>query len=191
MSKFTKTAIMNSFIKLLNNNSFDDITVKDIVDDCGINRNTFYYNFDDIYALVDEILQEEINKIVEKHKPYRSWNDGLLCAADFAVKNKKAIYHLYNSAKRPQLEKYFMRVLYDVVIEFVNKEAEETEISGEGADFIAGFYSYGLFGILERWIDTGMKGDFMSVINKTGILFDTGIKQAISAISKTEKTDTF
>ena len=60
MPKFTKTAIMNSFMKLLSTTSFDKITVKNIVDDCGINRNTFYYNFEDIYALVDEILQEEV-----------------------------------------------------------------------------------------------------------------------------------
>ena len=68
MSKFTKAAIMNSFMKLLSENPFDKITVKDIVDDCGINRNTFYYNFQDIYALVDEIMQNEINRIAEMHK---------------------------------------------------------------------------------------------------------------------------
>ena len=53
MPKFTKTAIMQSFVKLLDSTPFDRITVKDIVDDCGVNRNTFYYNFEDIYALVD------------------------------------------------------------------------------------------------------------------------------------------
>ncbi|UKI38588.1 MAG: hypothetical protein L6V93_11935 [Clostridiales bacterium] len=27
-----------------------------------MNRNTFYYNFEDIYALTEEILQEETEK---------------------------------------------------------------------------------------------------------------------------------
>ena len=31
----------------------DKITVKDIVEECGINRNTFYYYFADIYDLID------------------------------------------------------------------------------------------------------------------------------------------
>lgn len=48
MAKFTKAAIAQSFMKLLNKQTFDKITVKDIVDDCGINRNTFYYNYSDI-----------------------------------------------------------------------------------------------------------------------------------------------
>lgn len=45
MSKFTRDAIKNSFIKLLNERPLSQIKVKDIVEDCGINRNTFYILF--------------------------------------------------------------------------------------------------------------------------------------------------
>ena len=41
MPNFTKMAIKASFIKLLNERPLNQITVKDIVLDCGINRNTF------------------------------------------------------------------------------------------------------------------------------------------------------
>ena len=36
MTQLTKKAIVNSFIKLLNDKPWDKITVKDIVEDCGI-----------------------------------------------------------------------------------------------------------------------------------------------------------
>ena len=49
MSDFTKIAIMHSLIELLEEKEFTKITVKDIVTRCGINRNTFYYHFEDIY----------------------------------------------------------------------------------------------------------------------------------------------
>ena len=42
MLQLTKKAIVNSFIKLLNEKPLDKITVKSIAEDCGINRNTFY-----------------------------------------------------------------------------------------------------------------------------------------------------
>ena len=32
------------------------ITVRDIVDDCGINRNTFYYYFRDIYEVAEAVF---------------------------------------------------------------------------------------------------------------------------------------
>ena len=45
----TKNAIMSSLVKLLNEKPLDKITVKDIVLDCGINRNTLYYHYHDSY----------------------------------------------------------------------------------------------------------------------------------------------
>ena len=191
MSKFTKAAIMNSFMKLLSENPFDKITVKDIVDDCGINRNTFYYNFQDIYALVDEIMQNEINRIAEMHKqPYPSWGEGLLVAVEFAIKNKKAIFHLHNSVKRQQLNRYLEKTIYGVVSEFVSLKAEGKNISEEDLQFVSAFYCFALLGMMEKWIDDGMKEDIYEVIRKTGILFDININNAIAAISeKQEQTD--
>ena len=42
MRNSTKTAIKEAFMTLLNKKPFDKLTVKEIVDECGINRNTFY-----------------------------------------------------------------------------------------------------------------------------------------------------
>ncbi len=189
MSKFTKMAIMNSFMKLLGEMPFDKITVKDIVEDCGINRNTFYYNFQDIYALVDEIMQNEINRIAEMHKqPYLSWSEGLLVAVEFAIKNKKAIYHLHNSVKRQQLSRYMKKTIYGVVSEFVTRKAEGKNISEDDLQFVSAFYCFALLGMMEKWIDEGMKEDIYKVIRKTGILFDINIDNVIETI-KNKKND--
>ena len=65
MQKDTKSLISSTFVELLSSKPFDRITIKDIVDACGINRNTFYYlHFyyrtalkEESMAVVDEILQ--------------------------------------------------------------------------------------------------------------------------------------
>ena len=62
MAKFTKRAIMLSLLKLLKQKSVDKVTVKDICDECEINRNTFYYYFKDIYDVLNNIFMEEIEK---------------------------------------------------------------------------------------------------------------------------------
>ena len=54
MAKFTRKAIMQTFLHILKNKPLDRITVKDICEQCEINRNTFYYYF--IY--VPEIIVE-------------------------------------------------------------------------------------------------------------------------------------
>lgn len=66
MSELTKRAIQESFKKLLSNQPLDKITVKNITDDCGVNRNTFYYHYSDIYQLLEEIFLTEAQKSVEK-----------------------------------------------------------------------------------------------------------------------------
>ena len=48
MSAYTKQAIKNSFLKLLNERPLSQVTVKAIVEDCGINRKSFYYPYQDI-----------------------------------------------------------------------------------------------------------------------------------------------
>ena len=44
MSGFTKEIIARTFTELLEEKSMAKITVKDIVERCGVNRNTFYYH---------------------------------------------------------------------------------------------------------------------------------------------------
>ena len=70
MSIYTKKAIMDSFVKMLSQKSFDKITIKDIIEDCGLNRSTFYYYYEDIYALLEDVLQTELERITGKQVAY-------------------------------------------------------------------------------------------------------------------------
>ena len=97
MTQFTSKAIEESFIRLLNERPLDKITIKDIVDDCGISRNTFYYHFQDITALLEHILNADVERVLSQHLDMDSWEDGFISAARFALENKRLVYHIYNS----------------------------------------------------------------------------------------------
>ncbi|MGE5632222.1 MAG: hypothetical protein ACM3TR_14160 [Caulobacteraceae bacterium] len=51
-SMITKKALANSLKKLMKSLPLNKISVKNIVDDSGLNRQTFYYHFQDIYDLL-------------------------------------------------------------------------------------------------------------------------------------------
>lgn len=57
MPSFTRKAIMEAFLKILDEKPLGKITIRDIVDECGINRNTFYYHFADIPELLETIIR--------------------------------------------------------------------------------------------------------------------------------------
>ena len=53
MSGLTKRMLAQSLIKLLYREPLSSITVQQITDDCGVNRQTFYYHFQDKFELLE------------------------------------------------------------------------------------------------------------------------------------------
>ena len=75
MSSFTKDAIKMTFVSLLDQKPLNQITVKMVVEECGINRNSFYYHFQDIPALLEEIIMDHLEQFVRKYPTI----DDMLC----------------------------------------------------------------------------------------------------------------
>ena len=94
MPNFTKKAIQASFIKLLNQRPLSQITVKDIVEDCGVNRNTFYYHFRDLHALIEELVTDEANAIIGRYPAIDSIEQCMDVAVEFALTNKLSLIHI-------------------------------------------------------------------------------------------------
>ena len=67
MAPSAREAIQAAFLSLLEERPLRDITVKDIVQSCGVNRNSFYYHFKDIPALLQENMEAgDIGKTLMK-----------------------------------------------------------------------------------------------------------------------------
>ena len=58
MAGKTKLQILKSFSVLLADHELDKITVTMLVEECHISRQTFYYHFADIQALIDWGVQQ-------------------------------------------------------------------------------------------------------------------------------------
>ena len=172
MAQFTKAAIVSSFIELLNERPFDKISVVDIAEKCGINRNTFYYYYTDVYALVDEIFRTETRKMVELNLNCGSWQEVFMQATGFARENRQAVYHLYNSAARDRLEDYLYDVVMVAVSSFVARKAEGLNVAEEDKHDLSAFYAAALVGLLMKWLRDGMKQDADAYIESLGRLLD-------------------
>ena len=110
MAQHTKNAIRLAFIQLLNERPLDKISIKDIAEKSAVNRNTFYYYYADIFALVEDILQLEIEDFQAKMRRYDSWQEAFRDATAFASQNKRAIYHLYNSGNQETIRRSYHNV---------------------------------------------------------------------------------
>ena len=61
----TKKMLAESLKRAMKQKSFSRITVSEIIQDRGVNRKTFYYHFEDIYALLKWMLDEEAIEVVK------------------------------------------------------------------------------------------------------------------------------
>lgn len=166
MPNFTELAIKNSFIKLLNERPLSKITVKDIVEDCGINRNSFYYHYEDLPTLIEELVTEEADKIITAYPDIDSIETCLLAAIHFARQNKKAIMHIYNSVNRALFEQYLWKVCDYVVSSYSAKLFAGLNINETDKNIIVKFYKYQCFGVVIGWMESGMKDDVEQNIHR-------------------------
>lgn len=187
MAQLTKKAIVNSFIKLLNKKPLDKITVKDIVEDCGINRNTFYYHFADIKELTIYTFNTRMTEAVDTDASDESWGENFINMAKFALENKKAVYHIYNSVNREELQKYFNAIAYKAVSGFVRRRAVGTGASEEDIELITEFYKGALTGMVFTWLEKGMIGEPEVIIRRLGKLMDGAIKRSLEISAQDKK----
>ncbi len=179
MSQTTKKALAASLKKLLNHKTLDKITVKDIVEDCEVNRQTFYYHFQDIYALVEWIFITEGMKILDGKKTYDSWQEGFLWVFYYVEENESLLINTFHSMGREHAERFLYGEVYKLLIDVVNEQGEGMNVSEENKNFIADFYKYAFVGVMRDWIRTGKKEDPKEIVDKIGKLIAGNIYNAL------------
>jgi len=170
--QYTKKKIREEFIKILNERPLNKITVKDIASACEINRNTFYYYYTDVYALLSELFQTELQTVTDEYNDTFSWEESFIVATKFALENKIAINHVYNSIQREELEDYIYNVSGHVMNRYVEKLSDGISASSGDKKLISSFYQCALTEMVLRWIASGMKEDPDTIVRRIGQLFD-------------------
>ena len=96
----TKEIIKETFWELLEEKPYNKITVQDIVNRCRVNRNTFYYHFQDIPTLMIDSIEDWMEEVIQKYGTFISPVDCLTYMAEECMKRKKAFLHLFRSVQK-------------------------------------------------------------------------------------------
>lgn len=172
MPPFTRNAMKKSLWKLLSVKPLSKITVRDIVDDCGINRNSFYYHFADIPTLVNETVKDQINKIIVQSN-MDSMEDCQYKIYQGLLDNKKEILNIYHSVSRETLERYVMKLC-----EFT-AEKYCSEYQGKSKKMIVLFIESQLFGQYIGWMNTNMPSEMLEWNHQLCMMLKRGAEYMI------------
>ncbi len=176
MANFTRRAIKESFLKLLNQRPLNQITIKDIVEDCGINRNSFYYHFEDLPALVEEMVAEQVQALLQKHPTVSSVEECADAVNELVMENRRAVYHIYHSLSRDVFERYLMDACQYIVSTYLKTEFAGKSIDLQDLDALIRLHKCACFGSVIDWLNGGMKDDIADYFRRVCALQKSGLE---------------
>ena len=166
MANLTKKAIRDAFVKLLNQRPLHQITVKDVVETCGVNRNTFYYYYQDIPQLLESVIMEESERIIRENPSMDSIEQCLETAGSFMLANRRAAQHLFRSTSRDMFESHLWKTCRHTLTIYYDGLLQGHKIAGSDRQLLIDHATCTCFGFLIGWMENGMTNDLMGQFSR-------------------------
>lgn len=175
----TKDIIIDAFWQLLAEKPYNKITVKDIVDRCQINRNTFYYHFHDIPELLEDTVKRDTDEIIQSYSKFGSPMDCLTPLVQQSMKRKKAVLHIYRSEQREVFLNQLETITLFAVTQYIECVTADLSLPSDDKALFIRFFKCTLLGICLDWLDHGMNYDLLKYFTRLSELLSDSGKQAI------------
>ena len=179
----TKRALARSLRNAMEKKPFSKITVTEIITDCGVNRKTFYYHFQDIYALLKWMLQQDAIEVVKKLDFATDLPQTISFVMDYVEKNNHLITCAYDSIGHDVVKSFFYADFIAMTGQYI--EAKEKSVNmrldEKYRSFLTKFYTEALSGMLMDWIKEREEVDKETVIDHIAKTVDISIIQLIKA----------
>lgn len=155
-SIITKQAIAKAVKELTRKKPFDKISVGEITEECGLNRQTFYYHFQDKYELLSWIYYQEAFLPIMDGISFDNWDERIYCLFDLM---KKERYFYVNTIKHASnyFQEYLMKIAETILDEAIGVIDADLDIDEDDRALIVRFYAYGVCGTVVQWATSGMK----------------------------------
>ena len=130
------------------------ITVAEIMQSCGMARQHFYYHFEDIYAAVRWMFDQEAVALLRKHEGVLLWQDGLLQLFQYLQENREVCLCALHSVSREHLKRFFRDDINAVIQNNIKNLAAQLNYpaSDQEINLLTKFYVSALAGITEDWL---------------------------------------
>lgn len=180
MSEITKRAIAASLKRLLEGRALSAVTVVDIAEDCGINRQTFYYHFRDITALIEWIYTDGGTAAIGGMKHSDSWQKGFLRVFEYVIENRTFVHRTFHSPFLESLTRFLMSETEILLSGVLAEKAAGIRVRASDRDFIARFYTHAFVGLMLDWIERGMEEKPAEVIDRLSTAIEGDFDAALA-----------
>lgn len=182
MPNRTKEMLAESLMKLLARRTLDKITIQDIVDDCGYNRQTFYYHFHDIYDLIDWIFAAQTQELIEKCRACGSLDVGVEAVIAYMRGNRRLILNILRSVNGEKLLDNLYRSAQSIVLSALENHPGVQELSMDYRELVAEGFKYALAGLLIDWMRAGIPEDRVNKVRTMKAVYIGALEYALDTV---------
>lgn len=157
MAADMKEMIAQAALTLMMDHHIKKLTVKDIVEQCHITRQAFYYHFEDIPALFHWMLEKNTDQLLEQAVSKPNAEDGLRCFFVMAIDFIPYIRRGMDSNYHLELEKLLRQYMQRFFVAVAEKQNYYPQCSIAEIKLIARYHSLAILGLLQEWTEQDTK----------------------------------
>jgi AcrR family transcriptional regulator len=148
MASNTKQTILVAYFTLITQKNIDKVTVKDVVEECGITRQTFYYHFQDLLDVIEWGFRQKIEECVHLGLSTSSMEEALRIFLTAVDKHRIFARRILKSKKKQQVFDLVIIAIQDWLFGMFHEKRFNEDYPVHEIDFAMHFYAYAISGSL-------------------------------------------
>ncbi|MBO7675489.1 MAG: TetR/AcrR family transcriptional regulator C-terminal domain-containing protein [Atopobiaceae bacterium] len=184
-SQITRRAIAAALKQLLESTPFDRVTVTALASLCGINRQTFYYHFRDIYDLIGWIVEDRMRTLLDdKNVSIPKDAEVIIAACLTALKEERELVtRLLRSTDPVIINLILQNHLGKIIENSLDAIYEQSHVTEDDRRIVSSFCVGGFLNTVYVWIDKGMREDPRVLAQRLATIICTGLSSVIPLLS--------
>lgn len=187
----TKKMLAAALKKLLEIKPLSKVTISEIITECQVNRKTFYYHFENIYALLRWMLKQEAIEVVEQMNLITEYEEAIYFVIDYVDRNKVVLKNIYHSMGKDELSQFFHHDFIELFLSIIESAAqkEQVTVTQEFKELLGRFYTGAVVSLILEWIDGKSVHDRDKSVQYISLILHNSITNILKAADSNYKAD--
>lgn len=179
----TKKMLASSLKKLLESKPLPKVTVSEIITDCKVNRKTFYYHFENVYALLNWMLKQEAIEVIKQMDLITDYEETIYFVLDYIDENEIILKNIYHFMGKDELLQFFHQDFIELSATVIEKAAEKNQINvnREFKDLLSRFYTGAIASLLLERINSKSPHDREKIVQYISLILNNSITNILIA----------
>lgn len=152
----TKEILADTLKMLTKKKSFSKITIANITQGSGFNRQTFYYHFRDKYELLSWTYAQDAKTVIDEQMNFENWHC-YMASLLVHIQQDADFYQNTISCEEAVFREFIFSLTRSIFFMAIDALDQHHQISQHDKNFYSEFFSFGIAGVVINWIKAGMK----------------------------------